>query len=151
MNIDTTINITDKNLSLLNEYSNLLNINRNELIIKLINKFIIHEMENFEFFRRVRYQKKKENETWKMIHLWLNTDLYEKCLDLRKFHKLSLSYIICKAIELYLFFLLEEDFESGSNNYIFLSSMYNDCPFFVTGWNIPDANNLLKVWDTFYN
>jgi hypothetical protein len=46
---------------------------------------------------RIRYQPKSPVGLV-TIHIFLEPDLYEACLDLRKFRKMSLSYILSEAI-----------------------------------------------------
>ncbi len=148
MTIETTINISDKNVSLLDQYATSLNISRNQLLIQLIIKFMNYQFGNYECFSRVRYQKKKNNEKWKTKHVWFPCDFYEKCIDLRKFHKLSLSFILALAIQLFLDKLANNECDNYNRSYMFFASNYMGRPFFIITWEYlgnEKAKEILKL------
>ena len=89
------------------------------------------------------YQKRKGKKYYKAVHVGFEDKFYEKCFDIRKFHKLSLSLILSIAIENYL-----DDIIKGkgvTDNY---SSFYfcyfangSISPIFIITWKRKDKNN----------
>ncbi len=145
MKIDTTINITDNNTILLKESAAKLNISINELVIRLISQLLTDKNNKIKSFQRISYQKKNENENWNPIHIWISPEFYEKCLDLRKFFKLSLSFILAKAIKQFLNRILEGITDNYSHNYILLSSISDDSRFFTTVWDYPQQETIQNI------
>ncbi len=143
MNIDTTINITDNNTVLLKNSAEKLNVSTNVLIIRLITKFLVNTDRNIKAFQRISYQKKDETECWVQKHLWFSPEFYEKCLDLRKFYKLSLSNVLAVAINLYLVEKLKGVTDNYTQNYTFMQSKQAGCGVFTITWGYP-GNEMVK-------
>ena len=135
MKIDTTINISKKNYNILFEFAKELNISLNELIILLLNQFLRSQFKEYKMFVRIKYQKRVKDIKWKTQHLWVTPEFYEKCLDLRKFHKLSLSNILAKAITLYLDKISGKLTDNNANVYMLICSIIDGCSTFITIWN----------------
>ena len=138
MNIDTTINITNTNKTLVNQVAEKLNISRSGLIIQLLKKYMHENKNTLIQHKSVSYQQKKKCEKWKKIHVWLDENFYEKCLDLRKFHKLSLSKIIQIAIALYLDNIINEITDNYQDYYSCMCKIINNSPVFIITWQQPD-------------
>ena len=126
MKIDTTVSITNKNLELLERYADNLKINRNDLIILLLKKFHSKFDGSQVIFKQISYQK-RDGVFKKRKHIWISPELYEKCMDLKKALKYSLSLIIRIAIEKY---INEIDINFTDNyhpNYIAIVKKYDNC------------------------
>ncbi|MBN2160638.1 MAG: hypothetical protein JW807_14715 [Spirochaetes bacterium] len=60
------------------------------------------DFEKFEkSWTRVRYQKRTPGKNWRCLHLYLKPDEYEYFLDLRKVFKVSVSFLVALAVDLY--------------------------------------------------
>ena len=114
-----------------------MDISVNALIITLLNKYLEKKYNQYRTFTRINYQKKEHNGEWTSLHLWLSPGFYEKCLDLRKLYKFSLSYIIAQSIELYLCKLLKGETDNYFQNYIFLSTESKKCSILIIAWEYP--------------
>ena len=151
MVIESTVNISLNKKQKIEFYSNKLNISKNELILKLLFKYLSCNLNNYKTFTRIQYQKKDQDGTWKKIHVWFSTDFYEKCLDLRKFHKLSISYILSIAIDLYLSEIINDQDDNYRHNYIFMSTIFNNCPIFIITWDYPGNKKALQLLNLYNN
>ncbi len=151
MTIESTINISNTNKALLKKSSQQLHITINELITILLNKYLNQQVNYNKIFQRVKYQKLKQNEFWKTQHVWYSNDFYEKCLDLRRFHKFSLSNILSQAIELYLNEILTGEYDNYNKNYALFNSNYNNCTIFFISWDYPGNKVMEKIHEIFEN
>ncbi len=149
MNINTTLNISDKNDNLLKQKAMLLNLSVNDLIIKLLSSYLNNQKGRYKVFSRVTYQKKIGNQLWKTIHVSFSPGFYDTCLDLRKFHKFSLSNILSQAINLYLEDIILNVSDNNACSYIFLASDMLDCSFFIITWNKPADKILKKLYEIY--
>ena len=133
MKIDSTLNISDFNVKLLDNKADQLSISRNCLIIKLLLQYAEKQKNKLIQERRIVYQKKKEGNVWLKKHIWLEPKFYEKCLDLRKFHKCSVSLILAIAIDLYL-----DEIDNNTDNYEyyykFIIINNGKYPIFIVMW-----------------
>ena len=80
----------------------------------------------------------------------MSPEFYDKCQDMRRFQKLSVSYILAKAMELYLQEILNGECDNYFHNYIFISFIVNKCPIFIVTWDYPGneyAKRLLDLYD----
>ena len=152
MTIETTINITMKNKIILERGAEKLKITKNELVKRLILRYLNKNLEKYAEFTRIQYQKKEESDSWKSIHVWLPSEFYDKCQDLRKFHKLSISFILAKAIGTHLEELLNGINDEYYHNYMFISFIHNGCPVFIITWDYPGnifTKNILNLYDKY--
>ncbi len=106
-------------------------------------------------FSPVKYQNTGDNICWHRLHVSLSTDVYEKALDLRKVRKMSVSYLIARAIELYLDqvgALLAEnslktpnsDTDNYDQEYVFIASKFNGLLNFTVFWCTPPEPTINK-------
>ena len=150
MSIETTISISNKNKIRLVEYSQLLDISMNELIIKLLVKYLNSNHKKTKIYSRVKYQKLEEGSVLKRIHVWFSPEFYEKCFGLRLFLKLSLSNILSQAIELFMEDILKGQYDNYVKNFFFQSSLYKNCPIFIIAWSYPGntiAEKILEIYE----
>ena len=151
MNVDTNINITDNSHRKLKAGASRLKITKNELVILLITKYLTEQEGKYEMLSRVRYQKKQDHESWDPIHVWFTPAFYNKCLNLRMFHKLSLSYILKQAMMLYLDEIFQSPTDNCYNQFIFLSTVIKNCPIFIITWGYPQQEIIHKLYKIYKN
>ena len=65
-------------------------------------------MKRIKLFKRVKYQPRLSTGNWSLLHIKLTPELYEKCQDLRKFSKHSLSFLLALEIQLSLEEIVKE-------------------------------------------
>ena len=94
--------------------------------LKKSRKFVIillfmQIMKNYQLFMRgfstVKYQPDDAKKNWHCFHIRFREDENEFFVDLRKVCKFSVSYLLAKAVDLYLDKLWEEDLEKSVDNY----------------------------------
>ncbi len=143
MLIDTTINIKVHLLLRIAEVSNISGISLNKIIAIMINKLIINCPIKPKLFSTVKYQQAGDNIIWHTLHVSLDGDVYEKALDLRKVMKMSVSFLIAKAIELFLDQVIkdlsEDNTDKNSEEYVYISSKCNGLLNFTIFWISPPA------------
>ena len=102
MQVRSTLNIDSKIFDKITIAADLCNISRTKLINLLFITF--HERSNGELksFQSVSYQKSNEDTRWHKFHINYRADVYEICIDLRKWHKCSVSKILTLAVEKYI-------------------------------------------------
>ena len=152
MIIETTVNISQKNREILYKSSEQTKLSKNDLIKKLIIKFLNHNLENYADQKRIQYQKRNNREIWKSVHIWLTPELYDKCQDLRRIHKLSISHIVAIAIKKYLKEILSGQYDNYLRTYMFISFIHYNCPIFIITWDYPGnkmTQKLLNLYDNY--
>ena len=65
----------------------------------------------------MKYQPDDVKKNWHCFHIRFREDENEFMVDLRKVCKFSVSYLLAKAVDLYLDKLWEEDVEKSVDNY----------------------------------
>ena len=151
MSIHTTFYIKSNLLVRLIAVSSSLNISVNSLVVMLIIKMIKRYIRSKPvIFSTVKYQKTDDdNSGWKIQHLSLDVDVYEKAVDLRKVFKKTVSLIIAIAIEKYLDEIVRElsnnkkSMDNYLHNYLFISSVTNGI-FNFTIYNSIPPQKILK-------
>ncbi len=149
MRIETTICISDKNKIRLANYSQQLDISTNELINKLLVKYLNSNYNKTRIYSQVKYQKLEKGTSLKRIHVWFSPDFYEKCFGLRLFLKLSLSNILAQAINLYLDEMLRGQYDNYEHNFLFQSSVYKNCPIYIIAWSYPGNKIATKIQEIY--
>ncbi len=149
MSIDTTINIKLNLLSKIAEVSAIYNISFNRIIAILINKFLGNCSNKAKLFNTIKYQQTGDDIVWHTLHVSFSEDIYEKALDLRKVMKMSVSFIIARAVELYLEQVIKElsqrsKADNYSQDYVFISSKCNGLLCFSIFWSSPSEIILKK-------
>ena len=141
MNTATTINIRKDLHARLVEAADLSGSAVAGLVSALLRRYREDGRMKHSAFTRVRYQERRSRDQWKCLHVSMRCDEYEYSIDLRKFCKLSVSFLVASAIELYLDELLAE---SGNNidsyhnhNYAIMNIMLDNVSCWVIYWGIP--------------
>mgnify|MGYP001613237077 CR=1 FL=1 len=151
MVIESTINISISNKKLLKRYANKFEISVSQLIVFLLNQYLCKQKGRYKTFSRIKYQKLKVGEEWTRVHVWFSADFYEKCLDLRNFHKFSLSAILSQAIDLYLDSITPVKYDNYNKCYIFFSAISDECSMFIKTWEYPGNKKVMQLLNLFEN
>lgn len=107
MTIETSIYIHINILEKINNAAKLKGISRTELIILLIKQVMDETPSKACLGKRIQYQERCPANEWHTLHLELRPDDYNFFLDLRKFLKMSVSYILKYAVNKYLTYILK--------------------------------------------
>ncbi len=91
------------------------NISRSALIAALIQKFMDKSGGGERLGKQVCYQDRKTKGEWRTVHVYFREDMYEFCLDLRKFYKMSVSLILALSINEF----LDDRLNTKPDNYRF--------------------------------
>ena len=154
MAIETTVHIHKKTLEMLNKSANLTGETRTYIISLLMQKVMNNNHEKLKFFSRIRYQEQDKKVNWHRLHITLNEYEYEYYLDMRKFFKMSVSFILARAVRRYLnevvYKLLDKNVITDNyryRNYIFIKDTTEDeiiC--WKIYWGLP--NSLANIIQT---
>ncbi len=150
MKVDTTINIRKEILERIDDAAIDFSVSRSRLISLLIKKKLRAINTDKNRFSRVKYQPRDKKAQWKRPHVYLETDLYEKCIDMRKLLKLSVSYIILVAYNQYFHIVLEElqnngDHDNNMRHYICIGKKCEYVFSYTVFWDYPSEDELTKV------
>ena len=70
--------------------------------IRMLMKLVSEEMEHQKMPKRlIQYQRLPEDSQWHIFHIRLTIEEYEHYVDMRKFFKKSVSYLVAYAVETY--------------------------------------------------
>jgi hypothetical protein len=151
--IETTINIKKSYTQELTAICGKFNLSRSKLIALLIEKFIQEKRMVHASFKRVAYQERQKKKCWKIMHICFSAVLFEKCCDVRKCAKISVSRFIAMAIDAYLD-IIEKELSEGlhennttdnyQGNYL---CIYNDdakISNFHIYWGIPNRKEVKR-------
>jgi hypothetical protein len=114
-------------------------------IIKLLMQRVMEDNKKLlKSYSRVKYQERDEKENWNRIHIVLNEYEYEYYLDMRKFYKMSVSFILAFAVMRYLNEIVNELLDRNKNtdnyfyrNYIFIKETVDGIVCWQIYWGIP--------------
>ena len=144
MLIETTIHIHKNILELLNYGAAMTSRNRTFIIKLLMQRVMSNNQRMLESYYRIKYQARDERENWYRLHLVLNEYEYEYYLDMRKFFKMSVSFILAYAVRRYLDEIINELLHGSNNtdnycyrNYIFIKKTIDEIICWEIYWGIP--------------
>ncbi len=144
MLIETTIHIHKSILEVLNSGSAISGRTRS-LIIKLLMQRVMRDNQKMlQPHSRVKYQARDTKDNWQRLHVVMNEYEYEYYLDMRKFYKMSVSFILAFAVRQYfdeIMNLLLNDSNMTDNycyqNYIFINKIINGVIYWQIYWGLP--------------
>ncbi len=149
MKIDTTLNIKLNILEGIEEAASECGISRSRFISLLIIRFLKGKHVDGNKQSRVKYQNRDKNVKWKRPHVVFDYDLYEKCIDTRKLCKLSVSFIVQIAFNLYFYSVIQE-LQKGDNSerplrhYICIGRVVDGVFSYSVFWDFPTEKLLIK-------
>jgi hypothetical protein len=140
MLIESTIYVNMRILGMLNRGAAITGRSRTYMIKILMQRVMRDDQKLLKFYSRIKYQERDLKENWHRLHIVLNEYEYEYYLDMRKFFKMSVSFILAYAVIRYLDELLKMN-ESTDNycykNYVFIKQLVNGIICWQTYWGIP--------------
>lgn len=156
MNIITTVNIRTDLLDKMIYSKQKLNISLNKIVYILLSKALDWNEKSIKIFKSIKYQTKNQDSGWHKLHISLNNALYERCLDMRKLYKLSVSYILAICIQKYLILLSQEldiwqETDNYHDSYIFISNIDKNLFSFTIFWSLPGKSILKKILSNQYS
>ena len=147
MLIDTTLHINKRILEMINEYAEKTNISMASVIKLLIQKVMHDNRSMIKTYSRVQYQERDLKENWYRIHIVLNEYEYEYYLDLRKFFKMSVSFILAYAVLRYWDELIKQNVKTDKycyKNYIFIKEIIDNVILWKIYWGVPQKLPMLS-------
>ena len=151
MHLETTVNIKLELLNKLNNASTSLKMSKNQLAAILLGRAMKINKQAIRMFCRVRYQRSDNNTRWHKLHVILKHDVYERCLDLRKLRKMSVSLILACAIEEFLDEIIRSFTKNGKmpdnygSFYAIISDFIEGVCFFTIYHGIPPTLSQQKL------
>ena len=123
MKIQTSINVLTEIMEKIEYAAYITGRSRNEMIILLIMEAIKKKDTSIRYGRSVQYQENAPKESWERPHVYLTEYEREYFLDVRKFLKMSVSYLLALAVREYLNDILKKLTEPESlkdwDNYLY--------------------------------
>jgi hypothetical protein len=147
MLIDTTMHVHKNILDMLNEGAEKTGKNITSIIKLLMQRVMKDNQQMIKTNSRIKYQMRDEKEKWHRIHIVLNEYEYEYYLDLRKFFKMSVSFILAYAVIKYLDKLLNRNINTDNyfyRNYIFMMESSDGIVQWKIYWGIPSKLPVLQ-------
>ncbi len=146
--IETTINMKSKIMDKIINASSIMNISMNRIITLLIIRIAHSGSLKIKMFTSVKYQDTGDDIVYRRLHVSFTTDIYEKALDLRKVLKMSVSFIIAKAVENILNEIIKDFLKTNRTdnyfrNYVFIPNYHDGVLYFTIFWQYP-PDDLLK-------
>lgn len=152
MSLKTTLNIRQSQVNKIISLADQYNVSKSHILNSLAR--IIYKSHNYKhrFLMKVQYQNRilHPYDVWKCLPVSFQEDVYEKCFDLKKLYKFSVSFFISIAIEQYLDELIIElnQYKSSDNyssNYILIHSKSGSFNMISLIWDMIDTNTLVKL------
>ena len=144
MLIESTIYVNKSILDILNKGALITGRSRSCIIKILMQRVMRDNQKLIKSYSRIKYQKRDLKENWHRLHIVLNEYEYEYYLDMRKFFKMSVSFILAYAVMRYLdeiMNVLLKRIKSTDNyfckNYVFIKRTINSVICWQTYWGIP--------------
>jgi hypothetical protein len=121
---------------------------RTSIIKLLIQRTMRDHRRMIKTYSRIKYQKRDIKENWNIIHIVLNEYEYEYFLDIRKFFKMSVSFILAYAVMRYLDELLKMGKSTDNycyNSYILIKETVDGIVCWKTYWGIPSKGGVFSL------
>ncbi len=149
MNIETTINIKKAVLKKIDSIAEEYHVSRSKLVSLLLKQVMKEQTTDKNRFSQVKYQRRDKKASWKRPHIMLNQDIYEKCLDLRKISKKSVSYLVLIAYNAHLERVIEKlknvgDTDNYLSQYICIGKRIGSIYSYVIFWDFPPQEHIIK-------
>lgn len=154
MHVETTMNIRREVLDKITDAASSVNLSKSEIISIILVRFSKGCNNKSRIFSTVRYQQASSTRSFHRLHVVISNDIYEKCLDMRKLLKMSVSYILACAVEKYLEEIIKSSNEIKDkritdnyySNYIIISKYHDDGIYSYTiFWGFPNKKTLMKT------
>ena len=144
MLIETTIYVHKRILEILNKRAEITGKSRTFIIKLLMQRVMSDNQKMIKSYSRIKYQARDAKENWHRLHVGMNEYEYEYYLDMRKFYKMSVSFILAYAVMRYLDEVIKELAERKSStdnypfrNYILTKEIIDEVICWQIYWGIP--------------
>jgi hypothetical protein len=144
MFIETTLHINNIILEMLNRGAAITGRSRTFIIKLLMQRVMKDNQKLLKSYSRIKYQERDLKENWHRLHIIMNEYEYEYYLDMRKFFKMSVSFILALAVRRYLDEILNELLHRNIDtdnylyrNYIFIKKTIDEVISWQIYWGIP--------------
>ncbi len=150
MKIETTINSKKWILERIDDAATAHGVSRSRIVSLLLRKMFNETITDKNRFSRVQYQKRDKLAVWKRPHIMLDYDLYEKCIDMRKLLKMSVSKIVFAAFTVYFDSVINEllhgeDDDMCLRQYICIGKRFGDVFSYTVFWDFPPEEILKSI------
>ena len=143
MEIDTTIYVKIDHAAILSMVEQKSGRSRRDIVSLLMRRLADDRGVTPQPWKRIRYQPRSSRNDWCRLHLLLREDEYEFFLDLRKFYKRSVSFLIAYAITRYRDEILIIRNPQCDNyqyrNYILSRIIVDKITCWILYWGVPDT------------
>jgi hypothetical protein len=121
MPINTTLHVHKSILETLNKRAEVTGRTRTFIIKLLMQRVMNNSQKMIKSYSRIQYQGRDVKLNWHRLHISVNEYEYEYYLDMRKFYKMSVSFILAYAVRCYLNEITNEllDKNFSTDNYIY--------------------------------
>lgn len=140
---ETSINIDKEVHAKITEIAQKLGITRSRLVAMLLERYAEKEKAPVLSRGTVEYQKSREKEKWRKLHVVLPSFVHDFFDDVRKLWKLSVSFLVALAVEKFLNDMDESAIASFTDNYwhgahTIIQFRQNGLQYIVCCWGIPE-------------
>lgn len=144
MLIETTMHVHKSILKMLEKSSETTNRTRTYIIKRIMQRVMRDNRKLLKSYSVIKYQERDLKENWYRIHIILNEYEYEYYLDMRKFYKMSVSFILAYAVMRYLDRVVNEILNKKNNtdnyyyiNYVFIEEVVYGIICWKIYWGFP--------------
>ncbi len=144
MIIQTTLYIHKSILEMLNRGSVITGESRTAIIKHLMQRLMSDNRKMLQSYSRIKYQARDDKENWHRLHIIISEYEYEYYLDMRKFYKMSVSFILAYAVKRYLNEVVYALLDMNNNtdnyryrNYILIKKILDGIICWQIYWGIP--------------
>ena len=140
--LETTVSLKEEHQEILTDTAEWLGISRNHLVYRLLSSALVRHNLDRKDFCTVDYQE-EEGVRFTPMHVGLRGDVYEKCLDVRKLFKVSVSKFLAMAIEDLLEMIIrmlkgqQKDTDNYDHVYYIKSKNINHQVHYCAGHDVP--------------
>jgi hypothetical protein len=134
----TTLNINVDIFSRISTAATKLGKPRREVIVLLLMRIMQNHSMPHRGFTTVKYQPDDDKDKWHPFQICIRPDENEFFMDLRKFCKYSVSYLVAIAVEKYLDQLVDDAGGTGIHNYVYYRNyvIYREVVDGVISWRL---------------
>ena len=144
MSIETTLHVHKSILEMLNEKTEIAGRTITFIIKLLMKKIMNNNQKMLKSYSRIKYQERDVKENWHRLHIILSEDEYEYYQDIRKFYKMSISFILAYAVRRYLTEIVNKLLDRNNftdkyyfRDYVFVKKTIDDVICWQIYWGIP--------------
>ena len=139
--METTLNIHKNVLEKISAAAILKGISCSAIIGMLLQKVMNENTQSVLMGKLIRYQKRCRPDSWHTFHVTYRDDEYEYYLDMKKFRKMSVSYILAYAVNKYLREIIKGDdtdnYRHHFKNYTVVQEYFDTIPSWKLIWGYP--------------